>query len=54
MAPMQDGLLEILRLIVKQPTEGWKSLFKGNHYKERREREREKKKVTWFLIEQCI
>ncbi|CAO3681433.1 unnamed protein product [Rhizopus stolonifer] len=30
MAPMQGGgVLEILTLIVKQPTEGWKSLFKG-------------------------
>ncbi|KAI9280525.1 mitochondrial carrier domain-containing protein [Sporodiniella umbellata] len=30
MAPMQGGgVLEILRLIVRQPTEGWKSLFKG-------------------------
>jgi fusion and transport protein UGO1 len=23
------GVLEILSMIVKQPTEGWKSLFKG-------------------------
>lgn len=30
MAPMEGGgVLEILSLIVKQPTEGWKSLFKG-------------------------
>ncbi|KAI8368234.1 mitochondrial carrier domain-containing protein [Radiomyces spectabilis] len=29
MAPMDGGVLEILRHIMKQPTEGWKSLFKG-------------------------
>jgi len=30
MAPMEGGgVLEILSSIVKQPTEGWKSLFKG-------------------------
>ncbi|KAI8888391.1 mitochondrial carrier [Backusella circina FSU 941] len=36
MAPMEGGgVLEILSMIVKQPTEGWKSLFKGQ-------------RVTWF------
>jgi hypothetical protein len=30
MAPMEGGgVLEILSSIVKQPTEGWTSLFKG-------------------------
>lgn len=30
MAPMEGGgVLEILNLIMKQPTEGWKALFKG-------------------------
>jgi fusion and transport protein UGO1 len=30
MAPIEGGgVLEILGLIVKQPTEGWTSLFKG-------------------------
>lgn len=30
MAPMEGGgVLEILSSIVTQPTEGWKSLFKG-------------------------
>lgn len=33
MAPMEGGgVLEILSLIIKQPTEGWKSLFKGKYY----------------------
>lgn len=30
MAPMDGGVLDILSRIVRQPTEGWKSLFKGN------------------------
>lgn len=29
MAPMDGGVLDILGRIMKQPTEGWKSLFKG-------------------------
>ncbi|KAG0184841.1 hypothetical protein DFQ28_010354 [Apophysomyces sp. BC1034] len=29
MAPMNGGVLEILSHIIKQPTEGWKSLLKG-------------------------
>ncbi|KAI8142112.1 mitochondrial carrier domain-containing protein [Fennellomyces sp. T-0311] len=29
MAPMDGGVLDILSRIMKQPTEGWKSLFKG-------------------------
>lgn len=29
MAPMDGGVLDILSRIVRQPTEGWKSLFKG-------------------------
>ncbi|KAF7720865.1 hypothetical protein EC973_005886 [Apophysomyces ossiformis] len=29
MAPMNGGVLEILSHIIRQPTEGWKSLFKG-------------------------
>lgn len=30
MAPIEGGgVLQILNLIVQQPTEGWKSLFKG-------------------------
>ncbi|KAI9249689.1 mitochondrial carrier domain-containing protein [Phascolomyces articulosus] len=29
MAPMNGGVLDILGRIMKQPTEGWKSLFKG-------------------------
>lgn len=34
MAPMEGGgVLEILSAIVKQPTEGWTSLFKGILYK---------------------
>lgn len=33
MAPMEGGgVLEILSAIVKQPTEGWTSLFKGNRH----------------------